>query len=249
MSKPVYRIFSDADELAGALAVSFSEDLNGLLQKQDRITLALSGGSTPLRFYRSLVRIPLVRSIDWSRVLFFWSDERCVPPQHPESNFGLASREFFKPLGIPEESIFRVRGEDDPVREAGRYGRIISEMLPHSDGTPRFDRVFLGMGEDGHTASVFPHEIRLWTSDEMCEVAHHPVTGQQRITFTGRLINRARVVSLLVSGESKRRVVNEVAGRSEAYGSYPVSLVAPGEGLLEWWLDSDAAGDLTASIG
>jgi len=242
------KVFESPEILAETLVEKFIATLNKLIDERGEAWVALSGGSTPAKFYRSLAISRVVGNVPWQKVNFFWSDDRCVPPDHPESNFGLANKEFFGPLGIGMEKAFRVEGELDPALAAKRYTEKLASLVPISEGLPEFDILFLGMGEDGHTASIFPHEIDLWGRNELCVVATHPVTGQKRVSFTGHLINNAKTICLLVTGSAKRPVVEQVINRHENYNLYPVSLVQPSNGRLEWWLDSEAAGPINSSV-
>ena len=144
-------------------------------------------------------------------------------------------------ISIPAGNIHRIKGENNPSDEAPSYGRLISERLPSKKGIPQFDLVILGMGGDGHTASIFPHQISLWHSNEICEVADHPDTGQQRITLTGKVINNAEAVAFLVTGADKQEKVSEIFREDENSKHYPATLVAPTSGNLVWFLDAAAS--------
>ena len=137
-------------------------------------------------------------------------------------------------------NIHRIRGEDEPASEATRYGQLLMDRLPTEHGVPVFDWVWLGLGEDGHTASIFPHQISLWNAAEPCVVATHPDSGQKRITVTGNLINAAKRVSFIVSGKNKSQIVNEIVMKEGCYMEYPAFYVSPTSGNLEWFMDQDA---------
>jgi 6-phosphogluconolactonase len=233
------KIYADKSKLAEILAIDFSTFVKRLLAKKELVSIALSGGSTPTLFFRAMAAQK--PEIDWNRVRFFWVDERCVPPDHPESNFGVAFIEFLNPLSIPESSFFRIRGEEDPESEALRYSELILDKVSCDLTFPVFDLVFLGMGTDGHTASVFPHQAHLWKADSLCAVGTHPITGQKRVTFTGHLINAAKKVVFTVTGGDKAEIAGKVIRKSGNYLEYPASFVAPFNGELEWYLDSSAA--------
>jgi 6-phosphogluconolactonase len=163
-----------------------------------------------------------------------------VPPDDPHSNFGNAWRYLIDPLGIPKEQVHRIRGEEDPQEEAARYGQLLSDQLPVENGLPVFDWIWLGLGEDGHTASIFPNQIDLWNAKELCVVATHPVTGQKRVSITGTVINAARRVTMLVTGKSKSPVVNSIVMKEGDYLDYPAFYINPNSGFLEWFMDQDA---------
>jgi len=239
---PVLKIYPHKQLLAEVLARDFTALAENILTAKGEVSIALSGGSTPDLFFKAIAE--LQPALDWKAFRFFWVDERCVPPDHPESNFGSAYREFLLPLSVPEESWFRIRGEDDPQEEAIRYERLVREHVPPGNEWPAFDIVFLGMGTDGHTASVFPAERHLWESESLCTVGTHPVSGQKRITFTGHLINAARHVIFLVTGKEKSHIAEQVIRRTGDYNKYPASLANPVDGELIWYLDSAAAGSL-----
>lgn len=236
---PTLNIYSGKNELAEKLARDFSEYVRRLSETKEQVDIALSGGSTPNLFFQTMTA--LRPDINWDRIRFYWVDERCVPPDHPESNFGTASQTFLQPLGIPESSYFRIRGEDDPEKEAHRYGELILDQVSPDMTFPVFDLVFLGMGADGHTASIFPYEAELWNADSLCTVGTHPESGQKRVTFTGHLINAAVRVLFLVTGEEKAEIAKKVITRTGNYLEYPASLVAPNRGELEWYMDKAAA--------
>lgn len=238
MTRPELRIYTTKQILAESLAADFIEKVSSIIKSKQRAFIALSGGSTPSLFFKAMVKIK--PQIDWSRVHFFWVDERCVPPNHPESNFGVAFNEFFKPLHIPESSYSRIKGENDPQEEAKQYSKLIMEKLPQRMNIPVFDLIFLGMGSDGHTASVFPHQIDLWNAETLCTVGVRKESGQSRVTFTGKIINAAENVIFLVTGIEKAEIVYKVISRTGDYEDYPASLVNPSQGDLEWYLDETA---------
>jgi len=225
------------------LAEHFSAYLERFIAERRVVHLALSGGSTPKIIFETL-SIPGKYKIDWNKVHLYWGDERCVPPTDDESNYKMTREYLLYGIDIPEANIHRILGEAKPELEAIRYSNVINEQLPKTAGVPVFDLILLGMGEDGHTASIFPHEIALWDAEDFCEVANHPVSGQQRITFTGKIINNAKVVAFLVTGVGKKDKVAEIINHKGNFSSYPASLVAPVSGSLLWFLDEAAASGL-----
>lgn len=241
-TEPILRIYSNKQKLAEKLAIDFVQYLMSMAPLEVKVYIALSGGSTPSLFFEAMVK--LNPAINWENVLFFWVDERCVPPDHPESNFGTAYREFLQPLDIPESSYFRIRGEEDPQEEARRYSELILDLVSPDMTFPVFNWVFLGMGADGHTASIFPDQIDLWNTESLCTVGAQPESGQKRITFTGHLINAATRVLFLVTGKEKAPVITSIIRSEGDYQRFPASLVAPNQGELEWYLDAEAAGEL-----
>jgi 6-phosphogluconolactonase len=238
MHRRRHYIYPDLDTLAAAFVCDLNRFLKESGNQEKPVHIALSGGSTPLAVFRQLVHA--TQPDEWSNVHIYWGDERCVPAGHPESNYGNARNLFLGPLGFPEERIHPIRGEEDPEEEAGRYSRLLLERLPEENGFPVFDWIWLGLGADGHTASIFPHQIELWKSERPCVVADHPESGQKRISITGGVINAARRVAFLVSGKSKSSVVNEIVMKEGRYLEYPAFYVTPESGNLEWYLDMDA---------
>ncbi len=238
MERRRHYVYPDPASLAGAFACEVSNFLMEVSDSGKPVHVALSGGSTPLSIFKQLKDTTLKEH--WTFVRLYWVDERCVPPDHEESNYGNALKSMIQPLDLPGEHLHRIRGEEDPASEAARYGQMLSEQLPVERGVPVFDWIWLGMGEDGHTASIFPDQLHLWNSPESCAVATHPGTGQKRITLTGNVINAARRVSFLVTGEKKAPLLNEIIMKEGRYLEYPAFYVAPDSGNLEWFMDKDA---------
>ena len=205
--------------------------------------IALSGGSTPKIVFDVLAE-EFSEDMNWNHIHFYWGDERCVSPDDEESNYKMTVEHLLSKIDIPEENIHRIRGEENPKEEAKRYGALLEDLLPHELGLPQFDLVILGMGDDGHTASIFPHELNLWISPDNCEVAIHPESGQRRVSLTGRIINNAKTVVFLVTGESKAEKVRIIVDREEGYLKYPASHVSPKTKDLVWFLDAAAAEQL-----
>ncbi len=225
------------------VAQHFSEFFSDLIRSGEEVHIALSGGSTPMVVFEELAEHYRER-IPWARVHLYWGDERCVPPVHEESNYGLCAERLLSQIDIPAENIHRIKGEDPPALEAGRYAAMLGEMLPRKYRLPRFDLVMLGLGEDGHTASIFPHEIKLWDSRNYCEVATHPVTGQKRITISGKVINNAANIAFLATGAAKAEKVKEILQQQGNYKNLPASKVSPRSGELYWFLDREAAREI-----
>ncbi|MDB4292117.1 6-phosphogluconolactonase [Maribacter sp.] len=222
------------------VAVNFSRYLAILLASQETTHIALSGGSTPKVVFDELAA-NFQRDIDWSAVHLYWGDERCVDPTDDDSNYKMTVEHLISKIDIPEKNIHRIKGENVAEYEAKRYAAVLDENLPKSNGIPQFDVVILGMGDDGHTASIFPHEIGLWDSERYCEVAVHPDSGQERISITGQIINNAKTVVFLVTGGNKAEKIAEIKGDDEKAKNYPARLVAPNSGKLLWFVDADAA--------
>ena len=238
--KNSYKIFKNPAELASTLAKEITERIIATANKERIYSISLSGGSTPELLY-SFLFDELVNAVPWEFVHLFWGDERCVSPAHPDSNYGNILKFLNEKAGLPSENIHRIIGENEPGAEAVRYSAEISDMLPSRDGLPVFDLILLGMGEDGHTASIFPDQIRLIDSARICEVAVHPVSRQRRITLTGKVINNTEAVVILVTGEKKAQVIGKIFNNTSDKDKYPVSHIKPVYGSLDWYLDRGAA--------
>ena len=222
--------------------VRFTDWLKSVLnEKSGTISIALSGGNTPKALFDFWVA-QHKNDIDWNRIKFFWGDERCVPPDDEQSNYKMTKEHLFDHLPIPENHIFRIEGENNPETEAERYSEILRKELNVQNGVPSFDIVMLGMGDDGHTASIFPNRIDLWESPEICLVAAHPQSGQKRVSLSGKTINAAQNVAFLVTGKNKAEKVKAIIeNRTEAEKIYPAAKVAPISGNLLWFLDEDSS--------
>ncbi|MBK5194631.1 MAG: 6-phosphogluconolactonase [Proteiniphilum sp.] len=224
---------------------SFTSWLKELLTEKESITIALSGGSTPKSLFDYWATLP-EEEIDWKKIKFFWGDERCVSPTDEESNYKMTKEHLFDFVPVPEDNIFRIMGENDPAAEVLRYGEILQDKLERVNGIPTFDIMMLGMGDDGHTASIFPYEMTLWDSVENCVTATHPQSGQKRVSLTGKVINNAKNVVFLVTGENKAEKVKEIISDPDlAAKKYPAARVQPDSGNLHWFIDVKAAQMLT----
>lgn len=233
------KIYKDKQEVAEQFSSYFVDQL----KDKDAFYVALSGGSTP-KIVFDVLADNFAGKVDWSKVHFYWGDERCVPPSDDQSNYKMTVEHLFSKIEVPTENINRVLGEKDPVNEAMRYANLLEIDLDRVDGVPQFDLVILGMGDDGHTASIFPHEIELWDSADHCVVATHPDSGQKRVSINGKVINKAKEVAFLVTGASKAEKVEAVVEKTKGSEAYPASLVDPSSGKLVWFLDEEAAAKL-----
>ena len=241
--KPEIKIFKNHDELAFHFAEEFILYVNKKLKNSEKFSVALSGGSTPLLFFRKLAGLNSSSSyqLDWEKVHLFWGDERCVPPENEDSNYGAAKKTLLKTIDIPEENVHRIIGESDPAKEAERYSGEIRSIVDIRNNFPGFDWILLGLGEDGHTASVFPDQLDLLYSPNDCEVAVHPATGQKRITLTGKVLINASRITFLVSGEAKKERVREILTGEPTAKRYPAYFIKPLNGKFDWFLDKAAA--------
>lgn len=235
-------VVADASSLAKRAADKFVRLAGGALQLGERFTVALAGGSTPQRMYSNLVNAQL----DWEHVHFFWGDERCVPPDHPDSNYRMANDAILNHIPIPEENIHRVLGEF-PADEAARdYDAKLRRFF--TCGNPRFDLVLLGLGEDGHTASLFPgtpavREKKRWVTAVRHRLPPPPLVD--RVTLTLAVINAAAHVFFLVSGAGKADRLSQVLEVMFQPDILPAQAVKPVNGVVHWLVDQAAAANLS----
>ena len=231
------QIFPNPEALAeqvSALLMNWIES-----SSNSKYHLAISGGSTPNLLFSALAT-NYAGSPLWQKTHFWWVDERMVAPSDPESNFGVANQMLLSKITIPEKNIHRILGEQIPYQEAENYSRQIREQVTMKDGWPRFDLIFLGIGDDGHTASIFPNQMELLQSDRICEVATHPVTFQQRVTLTGRAINSADKICVLVTGANKAERMSEIWSEGKKRKALPAGWIQPTEGHVLWCADEKA---------
>ena len=226
------KIFDSKSEIAQF----FGKLLKERTAQSDKVNIALSGGSTPKAIFDELAQ-SYADTIDWSKVHLFWGDERCVPPTDAESNYKMTVDHLLSKVDVPDANVHRVMGELSPGNACEIYDDLLNEKLPTIKGIPQFDIMLLGMGDDGHTASIFPHEIELWNAPGNCVVATHPESGQKRVSLTGQLINHAKEIYFLVTGTGKADKLDEIINQKPGYQGYPAALVVN----PFWLIDKDAA--------
>jgi 6-phosphogluconolactonase len=231
-------IFKDPQELADRAGDWLMDQI--AKSTGSRFDLAISGGSTPSLLFSALAS-KYADSVLWQKTHFWWVDERMVAPGDPESNFGTAQKLLLSKIALPEKNIHRIIGEADPLQEVENYSQQIHKELLMVNGWPKFDLILLGMGDDGHTASIFPNQTELMISGRICEIAYHPVTNQVRITLTGRVINNAATICFLVTGAGKAGRLSEIFSGDENSKRLPAALIQPVKGELVWYLDQQAA--------
>jgi len=235
-------IFPDEARLAEAAADRFVTLAGTAIAARGRADVALAGGSTPRAMNALLAAPPRRAAVDWERVRFFFGDERTVPPGDPESNYAMNRETLFDPLGIPAGRVFRMRGEADPPVAAAEYARLLAtELGPR----PRFDVLFLGMGPDGHTASLFPGTLQSVDDAQLVVANRVEKFSTWRITLTPHVINDARHVVITCGGAGKADALHAVLDGPRDLDTYPVQLVAPVDGELHWLIDAAAAAKLT----
>jgi len=237
--KPTIKKFNDPN----ALAEGFLDFLLADIGQNKTYNLALSGGSTPKLLFSMMARKQDL--IPWDRIRFFWGDERCVKHTDPDSNYGVARDMLFSKIAPYNLHLYPVNDKVNASGAAAEYENKIQEAVRSDNGLiPVFDLIMLGMGADGHTASIFPHQMELLEDPHLVAVGIHPDSGQSRVTFTGKLINAARKVVFLVTGESKQTKVAEILHQTGGWRQYPAAHIDPANGELYWYLDDIAAARL-----
>lgn len=241
--RPHVRVYADPEGVARAAAALVAEASAEAVGSVGRFSVALAGGSTPRRVYELLAGDDFRGRVEWGRWHVFFGDERCVPPDDAESNYRMANETLLGRVPVPRENVHRMRGEGDAVANARAYE---DELRGYFVGAawPAFDLVLLGMGDDGHTASLFPHtaalrESRAWVAANWVERL-----GQFRVTLTAPSINHARRLAFVVSGGGKAARVREVLGGGHEPERLPAQLIRPESGRLEWLVDAAAAAEL-----
>jgi len=240
----IFRIVGSPEELAYEGAKLFRDASERAIAEQGRFSVALSGGSTPRRLFHHL-GAAYRKKVAWDRVHLFWSDERCVPRDHEQSNFRLAYDELISCIWIPHENVHRIKGELRP-EEAARYYE--SDMKKHfGKDRPVFDLIMLGVGSDGHTASLFPGSDALGGKQRLALPVFSSSALHWRVTLTLPVLNAAKQVLFLLSGRSKAGIVSVLINRKEGSG-YPAAMVKPSNGSITWLMDRDAASELPEVI-
>lgn len=212
--------------------------------------VAISGGTTPKAMFALLAdpAAPYFAQVPWSKLELFWVDERCVPPTDADSNYRMTNEAMLSRVPLPAAQIHRMEGELDPQIAAARYEAAVRAAFKLEGAQlPAFDLVLLGMGDDGHTASLFPHTAALHQPQRLVVANHVPQKDTWRITLTAPVINHGREVAFLIEGAGKAQVVHDVFAGSYDPESKPSQLVRPGSGRLSVWLDAAAAAQLPVS--
>jgi 6-phosphogluconolactonase len=238
------RVFDDLGALLAAAREEVVARAQKALRARRRFTHALSGGNTPKRLYEALAGA----DIDWSRTQIFFGDERCVPPDHADSNFRMAREALLAKIAIPEKNVHRVKSEDaDPERAAKLYEQDLQAFFKLRPGElPTFDLVLLGMGADGHCASLFPGTTALAEEVRLAVAPYVEKLGVWRVTLTAPVFNHARSVLFLVGGEDKAEALKGVLESERPADELPAKLIKPAAGELLWWVDKAAAKLLAA---
>jgi 6-phosphogluconolactonase len=237
-------MYPNSDTLSHEAARLIVRLANEAIAAHGRFTIALSGGSTPKKLYGLLGNEPYRSQIDWALVDIFWSDERCVPPDDPESNYSMAEQVLLSQVPIPASQVHRMPA-DQQDRDAAAYAYTLDmQQTLGSDSVPVFDLIQLGMGPEGHTASLFPHQPSLHEQQRVVMPVTVPKPPPPRLTFTPRILNAATHVLFLVTGAEKQDAVQAVLEGPYNPEEYPAQIVRPERGEVTWMLDTEAAAKL-----
>jgi len=245
------RLFKDSDELAAHAADHIVRIAQDAIRVRGRAMQALAGGSTPKKTYRLLAQ-PAHRRIDWAHTYLFFGDERFVPPDDPSSNFAMVQRTLLEPASVPAGHVFPVPTQLGTAAAAAQeYAATLTRTfgIGESGDPPRFDLILLGLGDDGHTASLFPGAASLWVTDRWV-VASPPGTlppPVERITLTFPVLNAAREILFLVAGQNKAEALQDVLEGQPSREERPAACICPVDGTLTWLVDEAAASRLTRS--
>jgi 6-phosphogluconolactonase len=252
MPRPVtvtYRVSSTPAEVASAAARYFTDEVKAAVQARGLARVAISGGTTPKAMFALLAdpAHPFLKEVPWDKLDLYWVDERCVPPDHPDSNYRMTKEQLLSKVPLPSDRVHRMEGELPPEEAAARYEATIRNGFKLEGAeTPTFDLVLLGMGDDGHTASLFPHTQALDDMTHLVVANHVPQKETWRITLTWPVINQGREVAFLIEGAGKTQVLHDVLLGPYQPETYPSQLIRPASGELEMLLDAAAAAKLPA---
>jgi 6-phosphogluconolactonase len=241
------QIFPDPQSLAHAAAALFQESAANAIAQRGVFTVALAGGSTPRLTYSLLAAEPYRSQIEWAKIHFFWGDERCVPPDHPDSNYRMAREALLSHVPVASDHVHRMQGENpDAAGAAAAYESEIHAVFGPVD-LPKFDLVLLGLGPDGHTLSLFPGSAALGEDHALVVANWVEKFRTWRITMTARLVNHAARILFQVEGDDKASPLREVLHGAYDPGKYPAQLIRPTEGECYWFVDQRAAAQLPNS--
>lgn len=235
-------VCGNSDEVAAKVADLFIDTARTAIAERDAFRVALSGGNTPRNAYALLARAPRLDAVAWPKVFIYFGDERCVPPNDPESNYRMAEESFLRAVPIPSGNVHRIRCEADPGHAANEYSSLVRHDL---GDPPHFDLVLLGMGPDGHTASLFPGQDPTIDSSDLVRAIYAESQRMWRVTITPKVINAARVVAFAVEGTTKADALAAVYQGPTDCIRYPAQIVDPKDGKLVWIVDRLAAAELT----
>jgi len=239
-------VYNNLEALSRAAANHFTEQAHAAIQNNGTFCVALSGGETPLATYRLLAESPYREDLEWEKLHIFWGDERCVPANDPRSNALQARLAFLDKVPIPTEHIHSIPGDLNPMIAAQEYEQVLKDFF--HGYPPRLDLIFLGLGGDGHTASLFPRSPALKDPARWVVDTYNAENDLHRVTMTPNIINRAAVITFLVSGIGKAWVLREVLqGQADSW-TLPAKSIKPLDGTLNWFVDRDASSSLSEQV-
>ena len=236
-------VLSDLEALSLRAAAIFVSASRNSIATRKRFAAAISGGSTPRRLYTLLGSEAYRHQVDWQHVHLFWTDERCVPKEDEASNFRTAFDTLLSKVALPDNNIHRIKGEETPDKAARDYEEEIRRFFGESE-RPGFDLIILGMGEDGHTASLFPGSKSFEETVRLAIPVYLAEPRKNRITLTLSVLNNADQILFLVTGPSKASVLSEILGEKEKKKKFPAGMVRPVHGNMTWLIDQEAAAKL-----
>ncbi len=245
--KPDIRIFKDLEKLSHHAAELFVEQAAEAISQRGRFLVALNGGNTPMRLFQ-LLATDFREKLDWSNVHVFWGDERCVPVDDPGSSYGQAKEALLSHVNIPENNIHRIKGELPPPVASKEYAQTLKSFAQDNLDFPRFDLVYLGMGEDGHTASLFPGSPVDVTEPTLPVTANYQDRPANRVTLTQLVFNEAQMIAFMATGSKKANTLAEVLSDRYNPELFPAQRIDPKHGELIWLVDEDAASKLPSSL-
>ena len=223
-------------ETAQQAVEKIAQEFKAYSEKGTPVHISLSGGSTPKLLFTTLAQAPYANELQWQNLHFWWGDDRMVPPTDEQSNYGEVQKLLFDHINIPAENIHRIRGEENVETELARFSQELTACVPDL----AFDWIILGMGNDGHTASLFPHQTN-FDDPNVAVIAKHPESGQIRISKTAKLIEKAKRITYLVTGAAKAEILKEIEETPAESLPYPAAKIQAQNGVTEWYLDKDAA--------
>jgi 6-phosphogluconolactonase len=243
MKNAELKVFTDLEALSLDAAARFTAFALAAVAKNGLFLTAISGGSTPARLFQMLSAPPFSADIPWPKIQFYWCDERCVPPDDDESNYGSANKLLFSKIDLPQANIHRILGELTPAEAVTDYAEKLSRNASPGLHWPRFDLVLLGMGSDGHVASLFPGSISHaeLTSPVMTVTAHYDNRPAERVTLTPLVFNSACHIEYMVSGKNKAVPLRSVITESGSPEQLPALRIHPVDGSITWLVDHDTA--------
>ena len=244
MNRYTLKIFADIESLSQWAAQKIIETSLEAVSARGRFLLVLNGGGTPMRLFE-LLATDYRNKVDWSKTHIFWGDERCVPPDDKESNYGQARDVLLNRVGIPDSNIHRVQGELEPAEASKEYSHILQRFADPPLEWPRFDFVLLGMGEDGHIASLFPGSPMNASEPVLAVTGHYQGRPANRVTLTPLVLNCARTVLFMVTGENKAVTLTRVLSDKYEPEQLPAQRINPKDGQVIWLIDDAAAGKLS----